>query len=98
MRRRGKSPWLEAEKRLVRYQPTEGIAHRIRGGELPIAAWFYESGLSINKLGRLTKIAGWDLIDIIGGRRDPTPAELEAIALAFRAAPELLVAPAADGE
>lgn len=91
MQRRGKSPWLKAEKNRVRTAPTQGISHRIACGETPLYAWRVESTITTRKLSRETGIAAArvDLFEM--GRAVPLPDELEALAKALRVVPELLV-------
>ena len=101
MRRRGKSPWLEAEKNRVRTAPTQGIAHRLADGENPLAVWRIETGLSVRQLDRKTGIAAYDLTCMEQGLLTPTLEELEKIAAALRVIPELLMqrpVESADGE
>ena len=101
MRRRGKSPWLEAEKNRIRTEPTQGVAHRIADGETPFLAWRTENATTPGRVARAagTTTARIDLFE--RGAALPHPDELEALAKALRVLPELLVpaqAEPADGE
>lgn len=89
MRRRGKSPWLEAEKNRIRTVPTQGIAHRIASGETPFHAWRVESTTTTRKLAR-DRIAESRIDRFERGEAFPHADELEALAKALRVIPELL--------
>ena len=80
MRRRQESPWLLAERKRIRTEPTSGVAHRLADGENPIAAWRIETGLSTRQLDRKTGIAGHSLNSMELGLITPTPEEIEKIA------------------
>ncbi|WP_442678299.1 helix-turn-helix domain-containing protein [Sphingomonas sp. ASY06-1R] len=84
------SPWLIAERERVRTQPTQGVAHRIAGGDNPLMAWRVETGLTIRKLDRLTGICCDDLCRMEIGQLQPTDAEIEALAKALRVVPDLI--------
>ena len=96
MRRRGKSPWLEAEKNRIRTVPTQGIAHRIASGETPFYAWRVESTTTVRKLARDSGIAEDRIDRFERGCAFPHADELEALAKALRVIPELLMAPSAE--
>jgi hypothetical protein len=100
MRRRGKSPWLEAEQKRVRTVAPQGVAHRIGTGETRFEAWRVETALTLGKLSRLTGIATSRLLLFEGGDALPDADELAAIATALRVTPDLLVSQAEqlDGE
>jgi len=93
MRRREKSPWLEAEKKRIRNAPTQGIAHRIAGGETPFLAWRVEGTMGLRKLARLTGVSVDRLLLFESGNALPHDDELEAIATALRVVPALLMPP-----
>ena len=93
MRRRQESPWLLAERKRIRTEPTPGVAHRLADGENPIAAWRIETGLSTRQLDRKTGIAGHSLNSMELGLITPTPEEIERIAAALRVVPDLLTLP-----
>jgi hypothetical protein len=89
MRRRGKSPWLEAEKNRVVTANPQGVAHAIAGGATPLYAWRVQRTFTVAKLARLTKLSGQRLMSLEGGAT-PFPDELEALSAALKVAPELL--------
>lgn len=91
MRRRAKSPWLEAEKKRVRNAAPQGVAHRIMLGETPFQAWRVENATTLHKLARLTGIDRNRLLLFEDGRALPDADELAAIAAALRVTPDLLV-------
>jgi transcriptional regulator with XRE-family HTH domain len=88
MRRRGKSPWLEAEKTRVRTTAPMGVAHRIASGETAFYAWRVENATPVKKMVRETGIPAnrLDLFEM--GYALPHPDELEALAKALRVTPE----------
>lgn len=96
MRRRGKSPWLEAEKKRVRTCAPQGVTHRIASGETAFEAWRVENTTPIRKLARLCGIDVNRLLLFEAGHAMPHADELEALAAALRVTPDLLVPPAAD--
>lgn len=96
MRRRGKSPWLEAEKKRVRAAAPMGVAHRIACGETPFQAWRVEDTMTLRKLARLTGIPSDRLLLFEGGAALPDEDELAALAVALRVTPDLLRAPTAE--
>lgn len=101
MRRRGKSPWLEAEKNRIRTSAPQGVAHRIADGETPFLAWRTENATTPGRLARAagTTTARIDLFE--RGLAMPHPDELEALAKALHVTSDLLMprqAEPADGE
>ena len=96
MRRRGKSPWLEAEQKRVRTATPPGTAHRIACGETPIQAWRTEATMPVRKLARLTGIDMDRLLLFEEKRALPAGDELAAIATALRVMPELLMSPVGE--
>ena len=93
MRRRGTSPWLLAERNVVRTKPTQGVAHRIADGETPFQAWRVENTMPVRKLVRLTGIDINRLLAFEMGHAFPHADELEALAKALRVTVALLVLP-----
>lgn len=96
MRRRAKSPWLEAEKTRVRTAAPLGVAHRIASGETAFYAWRVENATTVKKLVRQTGIPARriDLFEM--GHAFPHRDELEVLSEALRVMPELLMPPAAE--
>ena len=92
MRRRQDSPWLVAEKKRIRTTPTQGVAHRIAGGETPFLAWRVENAMTLRKLARLTAIDPDRLVSFEAGHILPHHDELEALSKALRVTPDLLTA------
>ena len=96
MRRRGTSPWLEAERQRVRTEMPAGVAHRIACGETTFEAWRIEGAMTWRKLARLTGIASSRLLLFERGHALPDADELAALATALRVRPDLLVPPAVE--
>lgn len=100
MRRRGKSPWLEAERKRIREEAPQGVLSRIADGESAFLAWRTENATTPGRLARASGIP-IDRIDRFErGLALPHPDELEGLAKALRVVPELLMRPRAepDGE
>ena len=90
MRRRGKSPWLEAERKRWIETMLPCVAERIAGGEHPLEVWAQQQCVSLTTIGRKTKIDMYRLIDVVHGTATLSEEELAAVARELRIARHLL--------
>ena len=90
MRRRGKSPWLEAERKRPLETMLPCVAERIAEGEHPLEVWAQQRCVSLKTIGRKTRIGMYRLIDVVHGEATLSEEELAAVARELRIAPHLL--------
>ena len=76
MRRRGKSPWLEAERKRPRETMLPCVAERIAGGEHPLEVWAQQQCVPRKTIARKTKIDMYRLIDVVHGEATLSEDEL----------------------
>ena len=97
MRRRGKSPWLEEQRKRTLEAMLPCVAERIANGEHPLEVWAQQQCVPLKTIGRKTKIDMYRLIDVVHGTATLSEEEVEAIAKELRIAPHLLPIGAAKG-
>jgi hypothetical protein len=90
VRRRGKSPWLEAARKRPLETMLPCVAERIAEGEHPLEVWAQQQCVSLKTIGRRTKIDMYRLIDVVHGQATLSEDELAAVARELRIAPHLL--------
>lgn len=90
MRRRGKSPWLEAERKRPLETMLPCVAERIAEGEHPLEVWAQQQCVPLKTTGRKTKIDMYRLIDVVHGEATLSEDELAAVARELRIARHLL--------
>ena len=91
MRRRGKSPWLEAERNRPLETMLPCVAKRIAEGEHPLEVWAQQQCVSLKTIARKTKIEMYRLIDVVHGKAALAEEELAAVARELRIVPHLLL-------
>jgi hypothetical protein len=91
VRRRGTSPWLEAERKRPIETMLPCVAERIAEGEHPLEVWAQQQCVSLKTIGRKAKIDMYRLIDVVHGEATLSADELAAVARELRIAPHLLL-------
>ena len=90
MRRRGKSPWLEEERKRPLETILPCVAKRIAQGEHPLEVWAQQQCVPLKTIGRRTRIDMYRLIDVVHGTATLSGEEIEAVAKELRIGPHLL--------
>jgi len=90
VRRRAKSPWLEAERKRPLETMLPCVAERIAEGEHPLEVWAQQQCVPLKTIGRKTGIGMSRLIDVVHGQATLREDELAAVAKELRIAPHLL--------
>ncbi len=91
MRRRVDTPFSADHEEYHAPFVRENVARAIREGDRPIQAWRHQRCIGVPKLAKLTEISEGRVMELERELAEPTPDELDRLAIALRAPREMLV-------